>query len=229
MERYAPNAKDLASRDIVSRAMTVEIREGRGVGKLKDHIDLHLEHLGARGHQGTAAGIAETARIFAGVDVNKEPIPVLADRPLQYGRHSLQCAWRGRDARRGGEKPVPGLMAIGEAACVSVHGANRLGLQFPARLGRFRTRGRARIAATLSAGIAASGVEGRCGRAPVARLDKLRHANGSRRTAEIRLNMQRMMQSDAAVFRTGETLNEGKRKLAEVFASFSDVRSAIDR
>jgi succinate dehydrogenase / fumarate reductase, flavoprotein subunit len=224
MERYAPNAKDLASRDVVSRAMTVEIREGRGVGKLKDHIDLHLEHLGPAVIKERLPGIAETARIFAGVDVNKEPIPVLPT--VHYNMGGIPCNVHGEAVTRSadGEKVVPGLMAIGEAACVSVHGANRLGSNSLLDLVVFGREAAQHCIRTLKPETAHRALKADAATASVERLEKLRNAKGSLRTADIRLNMQRVMQSDAAVFRTAETLNDGKRKLAEVFASFSDVK-----
>jgi succinate dehydrogenase / fumarate reductase flavoprotein subunit len=220
MERYAPNAKDLASRDVVSRAMTVEIREGRGVGKLKDHIDLHLEHLGPAVIKERLPGIAETARIFAGVDVNKEPIPVLPT--VHYNMGGIPCNVQGQAVTRG-EALVPGLMAVGEAACVSVHGANRLGSNSLLDLVVFGREAAQHCARVLKPGSAHRELKADAAAPAVERLDRLRHAKGSLRTADIRLNMQRVMQSDAAVFRTAETLDEGKRKLAEVFASFADV------
>jgi succinate dehydrogenase / fumarate reductase flavoprotein subunit len=224
MERYAPNAKDLASRDVVSRAMTVEIREGRGVGKLKDHIDLHLEHLGPAVIKERLPGIAETARIFAGVDVNKEPIPVLPT--VHYNMGGIPCNVHGEAVTRSaeGEVLVPGLMAIGEAACVSVHGANRLGSNSLLDLVVFGREAAQHCARAVRPGTPHRALKADAAAPAVDRLDKLRHAKGSQRTADIRLNMQRVMQSDAAVFRTAETLNEGKHKLAEVFASFSDVK-----
>jgi succinate dehydrogenase / fumarate reductase flavoprotein subunit len=226
MERYAPNAKDLASRDVVSRSMTIEIREGRGVGKLKDHIDLHLEHLGPAVIKERLPGIAETARIFAGVDVNKEPIPVLPT--VHYNMGGIPCNVHGEAVTRtvSGESLVPGLMAVGEAACVSVHGANRLGSNSLLDLVVFGREAAQHCARVLKPGTAHRALKTEAGAASIERLDKLRHAKGSRRTADIRLDMQRVMQSDAAVFRTAETLNEGKRKLAEVFASFTDVKIA---
>jgi succinate dehydrogenase / fumarate reductase flavoprotein subunit len=220
MERYAPNAKDLASRDVVSRAMTVEIREGRGVGKLKDHIDLHLEHLGPAVIKERLPGIAETARVFAGVDVNKEPIPVLPT--VHYNMGGIPCNVQGQAVTRG-EALVPGLMAVGEAACVSVHGANRLGSNSLLDLVVFGREAAQHCARVLKPGSAHRELKADAAAPAVERLDRLRHAKGSLRTADIRLNMQRVMQSDAAVFRTAETLLEGKRKLAEVFASFADV------
>src|SRR5450432_2817771 len=219
MERYAPNAKDLASRDVVSRAMPVEIREGRGVGKLKDHIDLHLEHLGPAVIKERLPGIAETARIFAGVDVNKEPIPVLPT--VHYNMGGVPCNVQGEVVTRtsNGEALVPGLMAVGEAACVSVHGANRLGSNSLLDLVVFGREAAQHCAKTLKAGTPHRALKADACTAMIERLDRLRQAKGSLRTADIRLNMQRVMQSDAAVFRTGETLNDGRRKLAEVFAS----------
>ena len=225
MERYAPNAKDLASRDVVSRSMTVEIREGRGVGKAKDHIHLHLEHLGAAVIKERLPGIAETARIFANVDVNKEPIPVLPT--VHYNMGGIPCNFHGEVVTRANgasDTVVPGLMAVGEAACVSVHGANRLGSNSLLDLVVFGREAAQHCARVVKPGAPHRAFKPDAAEAALARLDKFRHAKGSRRTADIRLDMQRVMQSDAAVFRTGETLNEGKRKLGEVFASFSDVQ-----
>jgi succinate dehydrogenase / fumarate reductase flavoprotein subunit len=225
MERYAPNAKDLASRDVVSRAMTVEIREGRGVGKEKDHIDLHLEHLGPAVIKERLPGIAETARIFANVDVNKEPIPVLPT--VHYNMGGIPCNFHGEVVtRQNGESDtvVPGLMAVGEAACVSVHGANRLGSNSLLDLVVFGREAARHCARVVKPETPHRAFKPDASDAALARLDKLRHAKGSRRTADIRLDMQRVMQSDCAVFRTGETLSAGKRKLGEVFASFGDVQ-----
>jgi succinate dehydrogenase / fumarate reductase flavoprotein subunit len=226
MERYAPNAKDLASRDVVSRSMTIEIREGRGVGKLKDHIHLHLEHLGAAVIHERLPGIAETARVFAGVDVNKEPIPVLPT--VHYNMGGIPCDVHGDVVTRTGgrETVVPGLMAAGEAACVSVHGANRLGSNSLLDLVVFGKEAARHCARVLQPGTPHRAFKADAGASAVARLDRLRHAKGARRTADLRLEMQRIMQSDAAVFRSGETLNEGKRKLAQVFDAFGDVRVA---
>jgi succinate dehydrogenase / fumarate reductase, flavoprotein subunit len=225
MERYAPNAKDLASRDVVSRAMTVEIREGRGVGREKDHIDLHLEHLGPAVIKERLPGIAETARIFANVDVNKEPIPVLPT--VHYNMGGIPCNFHGEVVtRQSGESDtvVPGLMAVGEAACVSVHGANRLGSNSLLDLVVFGREAARHCARVVKPETPHRAFKADSSDAALARLDKLRNAKGSRRTADIRLDMQRVMQSDCAVFRTGETLSAGKRKLSEVFASFSDVQ-----
>jgi succinate dehydrogenase / fumarate reductase, flavoprotein subunit len=225
MERYAPNAKDLASRDVVSRAMTVEIREGRGVGKEKDHIDLHLEHLGPAVIKERLPGIAETARIFANVDVNKEPIPVLPT--VHYNMGGIPCNFHGEVVTRqngGSDTVVPGLMAVGEAACVSVHGANRLGSNSLLDLVVFGREAARHCARVVKPETPHRAFKPDASDAALARLDKLRHAKGSRRTADIRLDMQRVMQGDCAVFRTGETLSAGKRKLGEVFASFGDVQ-----
>jgi len=225
MERYAPNAKDLASRDVVSRSMTVEIREGRGVGKHKDHIHLHLEHLGPAVIKERLPGIAETARIFANVDVTKEPIPVLPT--VHYNMGGIPCNFHGEvvtSERGGADTVVPGLMAVGEAACVSVHGANRLGSNSLLDLVVFGREAARHCARVVKPGTPHRALRADSADAALARLDKFRHAKGSLATADIRLNMQRVMQSDAAVFRTGETLAEGKIKLAKVFESFSDVK-----
>jgi len=225
MERYAPNAKDLASRDVVSRSMTIEIREGRGVGPLNDHIHLHLEHLGPEVIRERLPGIAETARIFAGVDVNREPIPVLPT--VHYNMGGIPCNVHGEvvTLREGNpDAVVPGLMAVGEAACVSVHGANRLGSNSLLDLVVFGREAARHCAATLRPGDAHRPLPADAGESAVSRLDRFRNARGSRRTAEIRLDMQRVMQNHAAVFRSGETLGEGVRKLADVHASFADVQ-----
>ncbi len=225
MERYAPTVKDLAPRDMVSRCMTLEIREGRGVGPLGDHIHLHLEHLGADVLRERLPGISESARIFAGVDVTKEPIPVLPT--VHYNMGGIPTNYHGEVVTLKDGNPdyvVPGLMAIGEAACVSVHGANRLGSNSLLDLVVF-----GRAAAIRAAEIIKS--EGRTHKPlpkdsadfALARLDRLRNAKGSRPTAEIRLDMQRTMQADAAVFRTGETLQQGVEKMAKIYASFEDV------
>ena len=225
MERYAPNAKDLASRDVVSRAMTIEIREGRGVGPEKDHIHLHLEHLGPDVIQERLPGIAETARIFAGVDVNREPIPVLPT--VHYNMGGIPTNVHGEVLTRGdgGEDiPVPGLMAIGEAACVSVHGANRLGSNSLLDLVVFGRSAAQRCAEKLTAGGRQRPLRAESSEPAIARLDRLRNANGSRGTAEIRLEMQKIMQGHAAVFRTSSSLQQGIEALSRCHASFADVR-----
>ncbi len=224
MERYAPNAKDLASRDVVSRAMIVEIREGRGVGAHADHIHLHLEHLGADVIRERLPGIAETTRIFSGVDVNQAPIPVLPT--VHYNMGGIPTNVHGEVLTLKDGDPdsvVPGLFAVGEAACVSVHGANRLGSNSLLDLVVFGRAAARQVARIVTPGTPHRSLARGAGDAAVARLDRLRHAAGSRTTAAIRLEMQRIMQADAAVFRTGSTLAEGCSKLAVTIASFADV------
>ena len=225
MERYAPNAKDLASRDVVSRSMTIEIREGRGVGTHKDHIHLNLMHLGPEVIHEKLPGIAESARIFAGVDVTKQPIPVLPT--VHYNMGGIPTNYHGEVVRKVGGDPdavVPGLYAIGEAACVSVHGANRLGSNSLLDLVVFGRAVAQRCAATIRPGQPHKDLPASACDAALSNLDRIRHANGSTPTAEIRLTMQKTMQADAAVFRTAKTLQEGCAKMDKVFASFQDVR-----
>jgi succinate dehydrogenase / fumarate reductase flavoprotein subunit len=225
MERYAPNAKDLASRDVVSRSMTVEIREGRGVGKDKDHIYLHLEHLGSEVIEERLPGIAESARIFAGVDVTKEPIPVLPT--VHYNMGGIPANFHGQVVTLKNGDPesiVAGLMAVGEAACVSVHGANRLGSNSLLDLVVFGRAAAHFCEDSMTPGTRHKPLAPDAGQNSVERIDRLRNADGSRSTAEIRLEMQKVMQNHAAVFRTGESLAEGIELLKKTFASFSDVR-----
>ncbi|GAP67311.1 succinate dehydrogenase, flavoprotein subunit [Mizugakiibacter sediminis] len=225
MERYAPNAKDLASRDVVSRAMTIEIREGRGVGEHADHIHLNLQHLGPEVLHERLPGISESARIFAGVDVTKEPIPVLPT--VHYNMGGIPTNYHGEVVQLKDGNPdavVPGLFAVGEAACVSVHGANRLGSNSLLDLVVFGRAVANRCAEVIKPGAPHKDLPASVLDKALGRFDAIRHANGSTPTAEIRLNMQRTMQRDAAVFRTGESLKEGCRKIAEVRASFADVR-----
>jgi succinate dehydrogenase / fumarate reductase flavoprotein subunit len=225
MERYAPNAKDLASRDVVSRSMTIEIREGRGVGPEKDHIHLHLEHLGPEVIEERLPGIAESARIFAGVDVTREPIPVLPT--VHYNMGGIPANFHGQVVTRVGddaETVVEGLMAVGEAACVSVHGANRLGSNSLLDLVVFGRAAAHFCTDTMEPGARHKPLPDDAGQNSVERIDRLRNADGSRSTAEIRLEMQKIMQSHAAVFRTGETLDEGVRLLRNTYASFADVK-----
>ena len=227
MERYAPHYKDLASRDVVSRSMTIEIREGRGVGEHKDHILLDLTHLGPEVIHEKLPGIAESARIFAGVDVTKQPIPVLPT--VHYNMGGIPTNYHGEVVQKVGNDPdkvVEGLYAIGEAACVSVHGANRLGSNSLLDLVVFGRAVANRGAETIQSGAAHKTLPSDACDAALANLDKLRNAKGSRTTAEVRLDMQRTMQSDAAVFRTAKTLQEGCDKMARIFASFDDVRIA---
>ena len=229
MERYAPTAKDLASRDVVSRAMTIEIREGRGVGPHKDHIHLHLEHLGADTIHERLPGIAETAKIFAGVDVSKQPIPVLPT--VHYNMGGVPANYHGEvvTVKNGQpEQVVPGLMAVGEAACVSVHGANRLGSNSLLDLVVFGREAARHCAEKVTAGTGHRALAKDAGDLAVSRIDRFRNAKGSLKTADIRLQMQRVMQNHAAVFRTGDSLQEGVHKLAEVVGSFADV-SVSDR
>ena len=224
MERYAPNAKDLASRDVVSRAMTVEIREGRGVGPDGDHIYLHLQHLGAEVIEERLPGIAETAKIFAGVDVAKEPIPVLPTCHYNMGGIPTNLHCEALTLKDGDpDSVVPGLMALGEAACVSVHGANRLGSNSLLDLVVFGRSVAAHCAETLTPGAKQAALPADGCDASIARLERLRNASGSRKTAEVRLEMQRVMQAHAPVFRTGDVLAEGVEKLQGTYSSFSDV------
>ncbi|MCW4115787.1 succinate dehydrogenase flavoprotein subunit [Aurantimonas sp. MSK8Z-1] len=225
MERYAPSAKDLASRDVVSRSMTMEIREGRGVGKGKDHIFLHLDHLDPAILAERLPGISESARIFAGVDVTREPIPVLPT--VHYNMGGIPTNYHGEVLTKRDGNPdtvVPGLMAVGEAACVSVHGANRLGSNSLIDLVVFGRAAALRCAETVSAGEGQPTLPAGAGDNSLARLDRFRHASGGTSTAELRDRMQRTMQSNCAVFRTGEVLEEGHEKIHEVFRASDDVR-----
>jgi succinate dehydrogenase / fumarate reductase flavoprotein subunit len=227
MERYAPNAKDLASRDVVSRAMTIEIREGRGIGEHKDHLNLNLMHLGADVLHEKLPGISESARIFAGVDVTRQPIPVLPT--VHYNMGGVPTNHHGEVVRKLDDDPdvvVPGLYSIGEAACVSVHGANRLGSNSLLDLVVFGRAVAQRCAETIKPGQPHKDLPASACDKALANFDRLRHANGSTPTAQIRTAMQKTMQADAAVFRTEETLRQGCDKMAEVFASFEDVRVA---
>lgn len=224
MERYAPNAKDLASRDVVSRSMTMEIREGRGVGPKKDHIHLNLMHLGPEVIEERLPGIAETAKIFAGVDVTKEPIPVLPT--VHYNMGGIQTNYHGEVVTlRDGEPDavVEGLMAAGEAACVSVHGANRLGSNSLLDLVVFGRSVALRCAETVVKGAKHKALPAGRLDSALARLDKLRNASGDKPTADIRDAMQDTMQNHAAVFRTGDVMDEGVSKMADVVKSFEHV------
>jgi len=225
MERYAPNAKDLASRDVVSRSMTIEINEGRGVGVENDHIYLHLEHLGPEVIEERLPGIAETAKIFAGVDITKAPIPVLPT--VHYNMGGVPTNFKGEvmTMRDGdAESAVPGLMAVGEAACVSVHGANRLGSNSLLDLVVFGRAAAMHCVDTMAPGENHQSLEAEAGQVSVQRVDRLRNADGSRSTADIRLEMQKVMQNHAAVFRTGDTLQKGVALLQDTFEAFGDVR-----
>jgi succinate dehydrogenase / fumarate reductase, flavoprotein subunit len=224
MERYAPNAKDLASRDVVSRSMTIEIREGRGVGADADHIFLNLQHLGPEVIHEKLPGIAETAKIFAGVDVTKQPIPVLPT--VHYNMGGIPTNYHGEVVTLRDGNPdhvVPGLYAIGEAACVSVHGANRLGSNSLLDLVVFGRAVANRCAETITPNANHKPLPASCTDAALANLERIRNASGSTPTARLRDRMQRTMQNHAAVFRTGETLGEGVEKIREVAAGFADI------
>src|SRR5271163_4762204 len=225
MERYAPSAKDLASRDVVSRAMTMEIREGRGVGKLSDHIFLHLDHLDPAILHERLPGISESARIFAGVDVTKEPIPVLPT--VHYNMGGIPTNYHGEVLTKVDGDPdaiVPGLMALGEAACVSVHGANRLGSNSLIDLVVFGRAAAHRCAEILTPSDKQPELPKDSAERSLSRLDKFRHASGSTPTAQLRARMQHVMQTNCAVFRTGEVLQEGSKLIHEVFDGVADVR-----
>ena len=224
MERYAPTAKDLASRDVVSRAMMIEIREGRGCGPHKDHVLLHLEHLGADLIAERLPGIAETAKIFAGVDVTREPIPVLPT--VHYNMGGIPTNWRTEVITRGpdGDRIVPGLMAIGEAACVSVHGANRQGTNSLLDLVVFGRAAAQRAAELVKPGQSQPPLPPRAGERALDRLDRTRHASGNATTGELRLAMQRTMQNHAAVFRNSVSLAEGVEKMRGHWRSLADLR-----
>jgi succinate dehydrogenase / fumarate reductase flavoprotein subunit len=225
MERYAPSAKDLASRDVVSRSMTVEIREGRGVGPNKDHIFLHLDHLDPAILAERLPGISESARIFAGVDVTKEPIPVLPT--VHYNMGGIPTNFHAEVLTQKNCNPdtvVPGLMAVGEAACVSVHGANRLGSNSRIDLVVFGRAAGLRAAELVAPNQRQPEFAKGAGDNAVARLDKFRNAKGPTPTAELRLTMQRAMQEDVAVFRTRETLESGVKRVAEVHDAMPDLK-----
>jgi succinate dehydrogenase / fumarate reductase, flavoprotein subunit len=227
MERYAPTAKDLASRDVVSRAMSMEIREGRGVGPECDHIHLHLEHLGAAILHERLPGISETAKIFSGVDVTKEPIPILPTVHYNMGGiptniHTEVLNPTAKDQ----DRVVQGLMAVGEAACVSVHGANRLGTNSLLDLVVFGRAAAHRAAETIKPGASQPPLPSKAGESSLDRFDRVRHAKGGTNVAELRLAMQRTMQTHAAVFRTSELLKEGVAKMAQVAGSYGDIKIA---
>ncbi|GFH49155.1 succinate dehydrogenase flavoprotein subunit [Chaetoceros tenuissimus] len=230
MERYAPSAKDLASRDVVSRAMTMEIREGRGVGPKKDHIYLHLDHLPADLLAERLPGISETAAIFAGVDVTKEPIPVLptvhynmGGIPTNHYGEVIRTNFTG-DGEFESDEVVPGLFAAGEAACASVHGANRLGANSLLDIVVFGRACALRIADIAKPGEAQAPLKEDAGMASLDNLDKLRYSDGELSTAEIRSEMQDVMQEHAAVYRTEDLLAEGKVKIDEVVKKFENVK-----
>ena len=224
MERYAPNAKDLASRDVVSRAMTMEIMEGRGVGPNKDHIFLHLNHLDSKVLHERLPGISETAKIFAGVDVTKQPIPVLPT--VHYNMGGIPTNYKAEvlNVKNGKTEIVAGLMAIGEAGCVSVHGANRLGSNSLLDLVVFGRASAIRASELIKKNTKHQKFEGNIGEESLARLDKIRQTNGSKSTAQLRSEMQNCMQTHAAVFRTQETLTSGLNKMQEIFKNLKLVQ-----
>ncbi len=229
MECYAPSAKDLASRDVVSRSMTIEIREGRGVGKLKDHIYLHLDHLDPAVIHERLPGIAESSRIFAGIDVTKEPIPVLPT--AHYNMGGIPTNYHGEALTKANgdpDKVVPGLMSIGEAACVSVHGANRLGSNSLTDLVVFGRAAAERCAELVTPGEKHMDLPAGSMEFALTRLDRFRYAKGSTQTAELRMRMQKVMQANCAVFRTDKVLEEGHNLIHDVFNGISDV-SVSDR
>lgn len=225
MERYAPSAKDLASRDVVSRAITMEIRAGRGVGKGKDHMYLQLSHIPKQVLKERLPGISETAAIFAGVDVTKEPIPILPT--VHYNMGGIPTKWSGEcvtiDEKTGKDKVIPGLMACGEAACVSVHGANRLGANSLLDLVVFGRAVAHTVTKTLTPGLPHKALPNDIGFESIENLDSIRNAMGTLPTSEIRLNMKKTMQTDVSVFRTQESLDEGVKNITKVADSFKDV------
>ncbi|MDA9167373.1 succinate dehydrogenase flavoprotein subunit [Candidatus Pelagibacter sp. Uisw_121] len=216
MERYAPKAKDLASRDVVSRSMSIEINEGRGVGKEQDHVHLHLSHLDKSIIESRLPGITEAARLFANVDVTKEPIPVVPT--VHYNMGGIPTNYKAEVLTGNDSETVPGLMAIGEAACVSVHGANRLGSNSLIDLVVFGRAAARRAAELVKPGTPHEDIGETETEKCLERFDKLRNSNGENNTAELRLSMQKTMQSKCAVFRTEKTLKEG----------VDDIRKAYD-
>jgi succinate dehydrogenase / fumarate reductase flavoprotein subunit len=229
MERYAPSAKDLASRDVVSRAMTIEIREGRGVGKGKDHLFLHLDHLDPKVLHERLPGISESAKIFAGVDVTREPIPVLPTVHYNMGGIPTNFHAEVVTKKNGDDNAiVPGLMAVGEAACVSVHGANRLGSNSLIDLVVFGRAAALRCAEKLTPNARQPELPANSSEMALGRLDHFRHASGGTPTAKLRDNMQRVMQNNCAVFRTGDVLHEGQDLIHKVYGGTDDV-SVTDR
>ncbi len=225
MERYAPHAKDLASRDVVSRSMTIEINEGRGVGPDKDHIHLHLDHLDPDILAERLPGITESAKIFAGVDLRREPIPVIPT--VHYNMGGIATNYHGEvmtSVKGNPDTVVPGLLAIGEAASVSVHGANRLGSNSLIDLVVFGRAAGIKCAETIEAGSSHPDLPSDAGDLALARLDRFRHANGDTPTAVLRDKMQRAMQTNCAVFRTGDLLKTGKKEIQEIWNAGQDIK-----
>ena len=229
MERYAPTAKDLASRDVVSRSMTIEINEGRGVGPKKDHINLHLEHLDPEVLALRLPGISETAKIFAGVDVTREPIPIMPT--VHYNMGGIPTNYHGEVLAPTAQDPdrtCPGLMAIGEAACVSVHGANRLGTNSLLDIVVFGRAAAYRAAETVTPGETHKPLEANAGDFSIERLERIRNASGSKKASEIRHEMQLSMQRHAAVFRDNELLDQGVKNILQIAGTMPDI-SVSDR
>lgn len=228
MERYAPNAKDLASRDVVSRAMTIEIREGRGVGPEKDHVYLQLHHLPPEQLAQRLPGISETAMIFAGVDVTREPIPVIPT--VHYNMGGIPTNYKGQVLRRVNDQDeiVPGLYSCGEAACTSVHGANRLGANSLLDLVVFGRACANTVAEDHKPGESTPEFKSNAGEQSVENLDNIRSVNGTIPTADLRLKMQKTMQTHAAVFREEKTMQEGCKKMASIYNDFKDIK-VLDR
>jgi succinate dehydrogenase / fumarate reductase flavoprotein subunit len=224
MERYAPLAKDLASRDVVSRAMTLEMRAGRGCGPAGDYIELHLEHLDPALLEERLPGITETTRIFTGVDVRKAPIPITPTVHYTMGGVPTDIHGQALDRVAGEDRPVPGLMAVGEAACVSVHGANRLGSNSLVDLVVFGKAAALRCSELVEAGASQREPKPAWTDAHLARFDQLRHAAGATPTAALRSEMQAALQEDAAVFRTAQSLINGARRLDQLRARRADLR-----
>jgi len=225
MERYAPTAKDLASRDVVSRSMTLEIREGRGCGPDGEWIHLHLDHLPPDVLHERLPGISETAAIFAGVDVTKEPIPCCPT--VHYNMGGIPTNRYGQVVtKKGGDNDVivPGLYAAGEAGCASVHGANRLGANSLLDIVVFGRASAQHVVSNSKPGLPHKPLPANAGEASIANLDKLRYAKGSMRTSEVRMKLQKTMQRDAAVFRTQESLENGVKSVDEHFQEFQDVK-----
>ena len=225
MERYAPSAKDLASRDVVSRCMAIEIREGRGVGKEKDHIFLHLDHIDPKVLAERLPGITETGKIFAGVDLTRQPLPVVPT--VHYNMGGIPCNYHGEVVRLKDGNPdsvVPGLYAVGEAACVSVHGANRLGSNSLIDLVVFGRATGLRLKETLKPGTPHNPLPKGSEEQAISRLDHFRNASGATPTAKIRLEMQRTMQKHCAVFRDNALLSEGVAKIGTIYQGFQDVK-----
>ncbi|MBL8882010.1 MAG: succinate dehydrogenase flavoprotein subunit [Hyphomicrobium sp.] len=225
MERYAPHAKDLASRDVVSRSMTIEIREGRGVGKEADHIFLHLDHLDPKILAERLPGITESAKVFSGVDLRRQPIPVIPT--VHYNMGGIPTNYHGEVLTKKNGDPdsiVPGLMAIGEAACVSVHGANRLGSNSLIDLVVFGRAAGLRCAETIEMRGAQPELPKESADLALSRLDRFRHASGGTPTSALRLRMQKVMQSNCAVFRDGPVLKEGVEKITQIWKDAGDIR-----